>query len=102
MIYLLTRSVARMLRHLILLTSTGQLLTNAALDFETRSSYNVTITVSDSIIGGTDTITVTIRVTDREPENTPPVFTDGASTTRTIAEHADEDFESLLDVPPDS
>ena len=81
-----------------IIDTTGQLLTNAALDFETRSSYNVTITVSDSIIGGTDTITVTIRVTDREPENTPPVFTDGASTTRTIAEHADEDFESLLDV----
>ena len=81
-----------------IIESTGQLRTNAALDFETRSSYNVTITVSDSIIGGTDTITVTIRVTDQEPENTPPVFTDGASTTRTIAEHADEDFESLLDV----
>ena len=78
--------------------STGQLLTNAALDYETKSSYNVTITVSDGKTNGTDTITVTISVTDQDSENTPPVFTEGASTTRTIAEHADEDWEDLLDV----
>ena len=82
-----------------IIDTTGQLRTNAALDFETRSSYNVTITVSDSIIGGTDTITVTIRVTDLEPENTPPVFTDGASTTRTIDEHAEEDWNYWVSHP---
>ena len=43
-------------------STTGQLQTNAALDYETKSIYTVTITVSD----GTDTatITVTIDVTD--------------------------------------
>ena len=43
-------------------STTGQLQTNAALDYETKSIYTVTVSVSD----GTDTatITVTIDVTD--------------------------------------
>ena len=83
-------------------TSSGQLQTNALLDYETKSSHTVTLTVSDGKL--TDTITVTINVTDvpeitviekDEPEdsaqqqketNNPPVFTDGTSTTRSIAE----------------
>ena len=46
----------------IVITS-GQLQTKAALDYETKNSYEVTVTVSDS---GTDTasVTVTISVTD--------------------------------------
>ena len=43
--------------------NTGQLLTQAALDFETKSSYAVSISVSDGN-GGTDSIEVTITVTD--------------------------------------
>ena len=43
--------------------NTGQLLTQAALDFETKSSYAVSISVSDGN-GGTDSIDVTITVTD--------------------------------------
>ena len=43
--------------------NTGQLLTQAALDFETKSSYAVTVSVSDGN-GGTDSIEVTITVTD--------------------------------------
>ena len=43
--------------------NTGQLLTQAALDFETKSSYAVSISVSDGN-GGTDSISVTITVTD--------------------------------------
>ena len=43
--------------------NTGQLLTQAALDFETKSSYAVTVSVSDGN-GGTDSIDVTITVTD--------------------------------------
>ena len=43
-------------------SSTGQLKTKAALDYETKNSYTVTITVSDGSL--TDTITVTINVTD--------------------------------------
>ena len=43
--------------------STGQLLTSAALDFETKSTYSVEVTATD--LGGlSDTIDVTINVTD--------------------------------------
>ena len=43
-------------------SSTGQLQTSAVLDYETKSTYTVTITVSDGSL--TDTIAVTINVTD--------------------------------------
>ena len=43
-------------------SSTGQLQTKSALDYETKTAYTVTITVSDGSL--TDTITVTINVTD--------------------------------------
>ena len=42
---------------------TGQLQTRAALDYETKSSYSVTVTATDPS-GESDTITVTIEVTD--------------------------------------
>ena len=45
--------------------ATGQLMTKAALDFETKASYTVTVTASDSNARAADaTITVTITVTD--------------------------------------
>ena len=62
----------------------GQLQTKAALDYEAKSSYSVTITVSDTEL--TDTIDVTINVTDVN-ENRAPVFTDGSTTTRAVAEN---------------
>lgn len=69
---------------------TGQLMTKNSLDYETKITYSVTITVSDGEL--TDSIEVTINVTDLEEvvktPNTDPVFTDGESTTRTIAENA--------------
>ena len=43
--------------------TSGQLQTRAALDYETKNSYTVTVSVSDGN-GGTDSITVTINVTD--------------------------------------
>ena len=43
--------------------STGQLRTSAALDFETKSTYNVVVRASDPA-GLSDTINVTITVTD--------------------------------------
>ncbi len=43
-------------------SSTGQLQTKAALDYETKTTYTVTVTVSDGSL--TDTITVTINVND--------------------------------------
>ena len=64
--------------------STGQLQTKDALDYETKNTYTVTITVSDD--KDSDTITVTINVTD-VAENNAPVFTDGATATRSIAEN---------------
>ncbi len=68
---------------------TGQLKTKTALDYETKSTYTITITVSDGII--TDTITVTISISDIEetPENSAPVFAEGSSSTRAIAENTD-------------
>ena len=44
-------------------TGTGQLKTKAELDFEIRDTYSVTVSVTDGQ-GGTDSIAVTIRVTD--------------------------------------
>jgi len=45
-----------------IVSSSGQLQTRSALDYETKSAYTVTITVSDGSL--TDTITVTINITD--------------------------------------
>ena len=69
-------------------STNGQVRTNASLDYETKSSYSVSITVSDGY-NGSDTITVTITVTDVEERlaNNAPVFTDGSSTTRSVAEN---------------
>ena len=71
-----------------IVSTTGQLQTKAALDYETKASYTFTVSVSDGN-GGTDSITVTINVTDvnEGAANTAPVFTDGTRTTRTIAEN---------------
>ena len=85
--------------------TSGQLQTSAALDYETKSSYTVTVSVSDGK-GGTDSITVTINVTDvsevtnnvpvsevtnnvpvSEVTNNVPVFADGTTTTRSVAEN---------------
>ena len=68
-----------------IVSTSGQLQTNAALDYETQSSYSVSVSVSDGN-GGSDSITVTINVTDVN-ENRAPAFADGASTTRSIAEN---------------
>ena len=69
-------------------TSSGQLQTNAALDYETKPSYSVTITVSDGN-DGSASITVTINIDDVDEiqPNRAPVFTEGTSTTRSVAEN---------------
>ena len=63
--------------------TSGQIKTKAALDFETKSRYSVTVSVTDNR-GGSDSIDVTITVSD---VNDAPIFTDGASTTRSVAEN---------------
>ena len=67
-----------------LVSTSGQLQTRAALDYETKNAYTVTVSVSDGK-GGSDAIDVTITVRDvdepveppeppPEPVNRPPVF----------------------------
>ena len=64
-------------------STTGQLKTQAALDFEVKSTYSVAV---DVYLGGQTTvegsISVTINVTDVFRQ-----FNDGASTTRSVAEN---------------
>ena len=69
-------------------STSGQLRTSAALDYESVSSYTVTITADDGN-GGTDTITVTINITDvdKVPSNSSPVFNEGSSTSRSVLEN---------------
>ena len=66
---------------------TGYLRTKAQLDYETKNQYTVTVFVSDGN-GGSDSITITINVTDiYEPwTNDSPVFTEGSKTSRAIVE----------------
>ena len=73
-------------------STNGQLRTNASLDYETKSSYSVSITVSDGY-NGSDTITVTVNVTDVDetPANNAPVFTETSPATRSIAENTTSD-----------
>ena len=66
--------------------ASGQLKTKAGVvyDFEaTKNSYSVTVKADDGN-GGTDTIAVTINVTD---VNEAPMFDDGATATRSVAEN---------------
>ena len=64
-------------------STSGQIKTKAALDYETKASYQLNLMALDS--GGTaSSISVTINVTDL---NEVPVFTDGDSTTRSVAEN---------------
>ena len=67
-------------------SSTGQLRTSAPLNYETKTSYAITVSVSDGN-GGADSINVTINVTDVDEPNSAPVFTEGTSTTRSVAEN---------------
>ena len=57
------------------------------MDYESKSSYTVTFIASDGTL--TDTITVTINVSD---VNEAPAFSNGASTTRAIAENVPVDI----------
>ena len=61
-------------------TATGQLMTVAALDYETKATYSVTVTASDS--GGlSDSIDVTITVTNEDEMGRVTFWRDGADAT---------------------
>ena len=65
-------------------SSSGQLKTKAALDYESKNSYRVTVRANDGN-GGTADISVTISVTD---VNEPPTFNEGTAAGRSILESA--------------
>ena len=67
-----------------IVSTTGQLQTRDPLDYEEKNTYAVIVTVSDG--SATDTISVTIDVTDVE-ENSAPVFVEGSATERSVAEN---------------
>ena len=81
-----------------IVSSTGQLQTKLALNFESKQNYKVTVTATDGK-GGSDSITVAINVTNVVNEgtqqqtreelvtNNPPVFTEGTTAARSIAEN---------------
>ena len=68
-----------------IVSTTGQLQTRDPLDYEQKNTYAVVVSVSDGN-GGTDTISVSINVTDIN-ENNAPVFVEGEATERSIAEN---------------
>ena len=57
-----------------IVSSTGQLRTKSALDYETKSSYSVTVTAKDPS-NASDSITVTISVTDVDETGPPAIIT---------------------------
>ena len=69
--------------------TTGQLKTKDALDYETKTTYAITVNVNDGN-GGTDSIAVTVNILDID-ENRPPAFTDGDTTTRSVPENTETD-----------
>ena len=68
-----------------IISATGQLQTKAALDYETKDTYSVTVTATDS--GGlSDSIDVTITVTDVD-ENVAPEFPASEDGARSVPEN---------------
>ena len=68
-----------------IISASGQLQTKAALDYETKASYSVTVTATDS--GGlSDSIDVTITVTDVD-ENVAPEFAASEDGARSVPEN---------------
>ncbi len=71
-----------------IVSTSGQLRTKAALNHETKSSHSVTVAVSDGN-GGSDSITVTINVTDVDEQPATPAApsvgsTPGTTTSLTV------------------
>ena len=62
-----------------MVSTSGQLRTKAALNFEAKSSYAVTVSVSDGN-GGADSIAVTINVTDADEQPARPAAPDVSAT----------------------
>lgn len=68
-----------------IVAATGQLQTKARVTLTAGEDYTVIVVAND----GTDTARITVTITaTAAPPNNPPVFTDGASTTRSVSESA--------------
>ncbi len=78
-----------------IVSSSGQIKVKSALDYETKTSYSVVVTVKAAATGvqsqslnpnapGDYTVPVTINVTD---VNEPPTFDEGATTSRSVEEN---------------
>ncbi len=74
-------------------SNSGQIKTKAALDYETKSSYSVTVTAMDPS-SSTDTITVAIKVTNEEE--------DGTVTLSSVQPQVDTALTATLDDPDGS
>jgi hypothetical protein len=66
--------------------ATGQLMTMAALDHETKSSYTLTVTVTDGELSAEITVMVTVGV---DNVNEAPVFDEGDSADRNVDENTE-------------
>ena len=73
-----------------IVATSGQLQTKVALDYETQTDYEVMVIATDTDnLMGEITVTINVRnvsVGDDPVENREPVFNDGPSTTRSVAE----------------
>ena len=85
-------------------SGTGQLKTSASLDYETKTSYEVTVSVSDNN-GGSDSIDVTINITNDTSDdatNNAPVINNGKnSMRRTVTENVAIGTEFGQPIPAD-
>ena len=66
---------------------TGQLKTRGALDYETKTSYTVTVIASDGSLKDSTTVKIDVTDVDETPTNSVPVFAEGSATSRTVAEN---------------
>ena len=78
---------------------TGQLHTLAPLDYDTQAAYSVTVAVSDGN-GGSDTITVTIHVTDSTDPPVLGVYMYWADTGANKIQRANLDGSNVQDLVP--
>ena len=71
-----------------IVSASGQLKTKEPLDSDTKDSYTVTVTTTDTsgASNNSTTITVTITVSSRTSNNA-PIFTVGTSATRSVVEN---------------
>ena len=68
-------------------STTGQLKTYAALDYETKNEYAVRVLVYDGKATASIDVTINITDVDEVPPNNAPVFTEGTTTTRSVVEN---------------